>query len=120
MQQIKLPPLAEGEIYLGGFVDANGDVEHTVIVDVVNDGASWQQQMDAAKARDCDLANAIEYAVIRLKHPKVVREDKTYWMNETVDWDSAFARCQNFLTGFQIIILKSASLCAVVVRRFKN
>ncbi|MBN3832916.1 DUF1566 domain-containing protein [Burkholderia sp. Ac-20344] len=118
--QIQIPPLAEGETYLFGLVDANGDIEHTVIVDVVNDRADWHKQMDAAKARGCDLANAIEYAAIRLKHPKLVDENKSYWMNETVDWDSADARYQDFLYGHQDSIRKSASLCAVVVRRFKN
>ncbi|WP_175777485.1 DUF1566 domain-containing protein [Burkholderia anthina] len=118
--QIQRPPLAEGEIYLFGLVDANGDIEHTVIVDVVNDRANWQKQMDTAKARDCDLANAIEYAAIRLKHPKLVDENKAYWMNETVDWDSAYARCQNFYDGSQYYHHESALLGAVVVRRFKN
>ncbi|AXK61504.1 DUF1566 domain-containing protein [Burkholderia sp. IDO3] len=118
--QIQIPPLAEGEIYLFGLVDANGDIEHTVIVEVVNDRANWQKQMDAAKARDCDLANAIEYAAIRLKHPKLVDENKAYWMNETVNWDSAFARYQGFHYGFQSYVHKSALLGAVVVRRFKN
>ncbi|MBN3848674.1 DUF1566 domain-containing protein [Paraburkholderia sp. Ac-20342] len=120
MQQIQIPPLAEGEIYLCGLVDANGDVEHTVIVDIVNDDANWQTQMDAARARDCDLANAIEYAVIRLKHPKLVDLSKAYWMNEEVDWDTAYARYQDFDYGGQSRTRKSAALAAVVVRRFKN
>jgi len=117
--QIQIPPLAEGETYLLGLVDANGDIEHTVIVDVVNDRTNWHKQMDAAKARGCDLANAIEYAAIRLKHPKLVDESNAYWMNETVDWDSAYARFQD-VGGGQSYGHKSASLCAVVVRRFKN
>ena len=36
MQQIQIPPLAEGETYLYGRIDKNGEIEHTVIV-AVND-----------------------------------------------------------------------------------
>jgi hypothetical protein len=40
MQQIQLPPLAEGEIYLCGFVTATGDVSHTILLPGDNDDAA--------------------------------------------------------------------------------
>lgn len=51
MQQIQIPPLAEGEIYLGGFVDVNGDVTHTILLPGENGSASWQDQMEWANSR---------------------------------------------------------------------
>ncbi|WP_234775222.1 DUF1566 domain-containing protein [Paraburkholderia tropica] len=119
MQQIQIPPLAEGEIYLCGLVDSNGDVEHTVIIGINNDSGSWQQQMDWAKNLGGDLTNRVEQAVIRAKRPNLV-EEAAYWSNTTVEWDSAYAWYQDFLNGFQDDYHESAALRAVAVRRFKD
>jgi hypothetical protein len=119
MQQIPIPPLAEGEIYLCGLADANGDVEHTVIVAVNNERGSWQQQMNWAKTLGGDLTNRVEQALIRAKRPDLV-EEAAYWSNTTVEWDSAYAWCQDFSYGFQGGSHKSAALRAVAVRRFKD
>jgi hypothetical protein len=119
MQRIQIPPLAEGEIYLCGLVDANGDVEHTVIVSVNNERASWQQQMDWAKSIGADLTNRVEQAVIRARRTDLV-EEAAYWSNTTVEWDSACAWCQYFYYGNQYRSHKSAALRAVAVRRFKD
>ena len=32
MQQIQIPPLSEGEIYLCGLINATGDVTHTILL----------------------------------------------------------------------------------------
>ncbi len=119
MQRIQIPPLAEGEIYLCGLVDANGDVEHTLIVSVNNERAGWQQQMDWAKSIGADLTNRVEQALIRARRPDLV-EEAAYWSNTTVEWDSAYAWYQLFDYGCQYGNRKSAALRAVAVRRFKN
>jgi len=119
MQQIQIPPLAEGETYLCGLVDANGDVEHAVIIGINNDGASWQKQLDWAKSLGGDVTNRVEQAVIRARRPDLV-EEAAYWSNTEVEWDSSFAWYQDFSYGFQYFYLKSAALRAVAVRRFKN
>lgn len=119
MQQIQIPPLAEGEIYLCGLVDANGDLEHTVIIGINNDGGSWQKQMEWAKSLGGDLTNRIEQAVIRARRPDLV-EEAAYWSNTTVEWDSACAWYQDFYGGLQYFSLKSAARRAVAVRRFKD
>ena len=55
MTQVVIPPLNEGETYLCGFVDANGDVEHVAIVAINNERAEWQEQMGWTKALGADL-----------------------------------------------------------------
>ena len=119
MQQLLIPPLAEGEIYLCGLVDANGDVEHTVIIGINNNGDSWQKQLDWAKSLGGDVTNRIEQAVIRARRPALV-DEVAYWSNTEVEWDSSYAWCQDFGNGFQYGSHKSAALRAVAVRRFKN
>jgi hypothetical protein len=117
--QVQIPPLAEGEIYLCGIVDANGDIEHTVVIGINNDGASWQKQLEWAKSLGGDLTNRIEQAVIRAKRPDLV-EEEAYWSNTEVEWDSSYAWYQYFLNGYQDLYHKGAALRAVAVRRFKN
>ncbi|WP_447639537.1 DUF1566 domain-containing protein [Pandoraea norimbergensis] len=117
MSQVVIPPLNEGETYLCGFVDANGDVEHTVIVAINNERAEWQEQMDWAKALGADLMTRPEQAVAYAKH-KDLFEEASYWSNE--DAGDGFAWFQNFLNGLQCFTSQDYRLRAVAVRRFKN
>ncbi|VVD91238.1 hypothetical protein PCO31110_01631 [Pandoraea communis] len=117
MTQVVIPPLNEGETYLCGFVDANGDVEHTVIVAINNERAEWQEQLDWAKALGADLMTRPEQAVAYAKH-KDLFEAAAYWSNE--DAGDGFAWYQYFDGGYQGCSLQSHRLRAVAVRRFKN
>jgi hypothetical protein len=117
MTQVVIPPLTEGETYLCGFVDANGDVEHTVIVAINNERAEWQEQMDWAKALGADLMTRPEQAVAYAKH-KDLFEEASYWSNE--DAGDGFAWCQLFVNGGQFYYGQLSRLRAVAVRRFKN
>jgi hypothetical protein len=119
MTQIQIPPLADGETYLIGLVDANGDVEHTVLLPGDKDDASQAEQFAWAKSLGGDLPNRIEQAVMFAKFRDRFQKD-AYWSNETCDWGSSFAWCQNFNDGLQYSYRKSAALRAVAVRRFKN
>ncbi|ENH6340894.1 DUF1566 domain-containing protein, partial [Burkholderia vietnamiensis] len=100
MQQIQIPPLAEGEIYLCGFIDANGDVEHTVLLPGENGRASWQAQMDWAKSHGGDLPTRVELSVAYAKHRDLF-EQAAYWSNEEDADDPGWAWYQRFRYGAQ-------------------
>ena len=119
--QIQRPPLAEGEIYLCGIVDANGDVEHTVLLPGENGRASWQAQIDWAKSRDGDLPTRAELVIAYEKHRDQF-EKAAYWSN-TPDDDPEYAGWawfQYFYNGHQGYSRQSSQLRARAVRRFKN
>lgn len=117
MTQVVIPPLNEGETYLCGFVDANGDVEHVAIVAINNERAEWQEQMGWAKALGADLMTRPELAVAFARH-KALFQDAAYWSNE--DAGDGFAWCQYFSLGDQYYHGQYTRLRAVAVRRFKN
>lgn len=121
MQQIQIPPLAEGEIYLCGLVDANGDVEHTVLLPGDNERATWPDQLAWAKSICGDLPTRPELAIAFEKHRDLFQK-AAYWSN-TPDDDpeySGWAWCQGFDGGSQSSYLQSSKLRARAVRRFKN
>jgi hypothetical protein len=117
MTQVQIPPLNDGEIYLCGIVDANGDVEHTVIVAINNERGEWQEQMEWAKSLGADLMTRPEQAIAFAKH-KDRFEEAGYWSNE--DAGDGFAWCQHFSYGDQRYGFQGTRLRAVAVRRFKN
>ena len=117
--QIQIPPLAEGEIYLCGLVDANGDIEHTVLLPGDNDYATQAEQFEWAKSLGGDLPNRIEQAVMFAKFRDRFQSD-AYWSNETCHWDASCAWYQGFGGGGRGTSPKSAALRGVAVRRFKN
>lgn len=117
MTQVVTPPLNDGETYLCGIVDANGDVEHTVIVAINNERGEWQEQMGWAKALGADLMTRPEQAVAYAKH-KDLFEEAGYWSNE--DAGDGFAWFQDFDFGLQGYYGQNGRLRAVAVRRFKN
>jgi hypothetical protein len=118
MQQIQIPQLAEGEIYLGGFVDANGDVTHTILLPGDNDGASWQAQLEWAKSIGGDLPTRAELVIAYERH-RVQFKKTAYWSN-TPDDDpdyAGWAWLQHFLDGLQDDGLQDLELRARAVRR---
>ncbi|MDC6132003.1 DUF1566 domain-containing protein [Burkholderia gladioli] len=118
MAQVQLPPLAEGEIYLCGFVDTNGDVVHTILLPGDNDDASWQDQLDWAKSIGGDLPTRAELVIAYEQHRDQF-QDEAYWSN-TPDTDpgySGWAWCQDFDYGNQVSYRQSVELRARAVRR---
>ena len=118
MQQIQIPPLAEGEIYLIGFVGANGDVSHTILLPGDNEAATWQEQMDWAKSIGGDLPTRAELVVAYEKHCDQFQRT-AYWSN-TPDDDpdySGWAWYQLFHYGGQTISDKGYRFRARAVRR---
>lgn len=115
MTQVVIPPLNDGETYLCGFVDANGDVEHVAIVAINNEPATWQAQMEWAKGLGADLMTRPELAVAYAKH-KEMFEPRWYWGNE--DEGDGFAWFQIFSYGYQDFHFQLTEFRAVAVRRF--
>ncbi|WP_175725130.1 DUF1566 domain-containing protein [Burkholderia ambifaria] len=116
--QIQLPPLAEGEIYLGGFVDKNGDVTHTILLPGDNDRASWQAQIEWAKSLGGDLPTRAEL-VIAYEKLRDQFKPTAYWSN-TPDDDPEYAGwawCQYFDYGDQYLYHQSYEFRARAVRR---
>ncbi|KVU22285.1 hypothetical protein WK65_18265 [Burkholderia ubonensis] len=113
--QIQLPPLAEGEVYLGGFVDANGDVTHTILLPG-DTCATWSKALDWAKSIGGDLPTRVELAVAYSKHRDLF-EQRAYWSNEAVYDDPGWAWCQYFGSGGQDLTRQGSELRARAVRR---
>ncbi|AIS93816.1 hypothetical protein BTHA_2734 [Burkholderia thailandensis MSMB59] len=116
--QIQLPTLADGEIYLCGFVDKNGDVTHTILLPGDNDDASWQAQMDWAKSIGGDLPTRAELVIAYEQHRDLF-EKAAYWSN-TLDTDpgySGWAWFQDFSNGYQYDDHQGYELRARAVRR---
>ena len=114
MQQIQIPPLAEGEVYIGAIGNKTGDVEHIILLPGDNDGATWQAQMDWAKALGGDLPNRIEQAMLWSAHRDLFQRE-WYWSNE-LDEDG-WAWFQGFGHGGQGYYRQGNEFRASAVRR---
>ncbi len=97
--QIQLPPLAEGEVYLGGFVNATGDIEHVILLpgDI---RATWHKAKEWAESLGGDLLNRYEQALAFAKHPDLF-EKAAYWSNTEDAEDPGWAWYQTFGNGGQ-------------------
>ncbi|MFX3547657.1 DUF1566 domain-containing protein [Ralstonia mannitolilytica] len=119
MQQIPIPPLAEGEIYLCGFVDANGDVTHTILLPAeAETRLSWPDAMEWAKSMNADLPTRAELVIAFEQHRSQFKE-AAYWSN-TADADPEYAGWawfQDFYDGIQNGNRQSLELRARAVRR---
>lgn len=118
MQQVQIPPLAEGEIYLGGFVDANGDVSHTILLPGDHSVATWQEQMDWAKSVGGDLPTRAELVIAYEKHRDQFKKS-AYWSNMQDDDPgyAGWAWFQHFRFGSQSTSAEDGRLRARAVRR---
>ncbi|GAB7525362.1 Lcl C-terminal domain-containing protein [Paraburkholderia sp. 2C] len=116
MQQIQIPPLAEGEVYLHGRVNKTGDVEHTVLVAVNDERLPRELQREWAKSVGGVLFNRVDALVIYNEHRALVKPE-WYWTDDDVEWDSGYAWFQNFDDGNQYFYGKNGKLRAVAVRR---
>ena len=116
MQQLQLPPLAEGETYVGSIGDASGDLYHVILLPGDNDDAEWQAQMDWAKSIGGDLPTRIEQSMLWANHRDQLKKD-WYWSNETHHTESGWAWYQSFGSGGQYDVHESYELRARAVRR---
>lgn len=115
MQQIQIPPLAEGEVYLCGIIDANGTVMHTILLPG-DTKATWGKALEWAKSVGGDLPTRAEQAIAYAKLRDQF-EQTAYWSNEVHADNSAFVWYQTFDLGGQTITHKNSHLRARAVRR---
>lgn len=119
MQQIQIPPLAEGEIYLCGLVNATGDVTHTILLPAeAEKRLSWPDAMEWAKGMNADLPTRAELVLAFEQHRSQFKE-AAYWSN-TPDADPEYAGWawfQRFSYGYQDSIPQGHEFPARAVRR---
>ena len=116
MQQLTIPPLAEGETYIGCIGDATGNLHHVILLPGDNDDASWKKQIAWAKSIGGDLPSRIEQAMLWANYRDLFQKD-WYWSNEQHASDSGYAWCQGFSDGGQDSYDVSGKLRARAVRR---
>ncbi|CAB3730438.1 DUF1566 domain-containing protein [Paraburkholderia rhynchosiae] len=118
MQQLQIPPLSEGEVYVGSIGDKNGDVQHIVLLPGDNERASWSDQLAWAKSIGGDLPTRVEQAMLFANFRDQFQQ-AAYWSN-TPDADpdyDGWAWYQDFYYGGQISSHKGHALRARAVRR---
>lgn len=118
MKQLQIPPLSDGETYIGAIGDKNGDVHHVILLPGDNDGASFADALEWAKSIGGDLPTRVEQAMLWEGHRDQFKTE-WYWSNETHREHSNYAWCQHFNSGYQITLNKDNELRARAVRREK-
>ncbi len=113
---MQLPPLNEGEVYIGAIGDKNGDFCHVVLLPGDNDEDTWDAQMEWAKDIGGDLPTRIEQAMLWANFRDHFQKD-WYWSNETYHEGSNYAWVQGFTNGLQGNALKHNTCRAHAVRR---
>ena len=116
MQQLQIPPLSDGEIYVGCIGDAAGNLHHIILLPGDNDDAMHETQLEWAKSIGGDLPTRIEQAMLWANHRDQFQKD-WYWSNEMHHSESGWAWFQIFLYGDQRNGLRRLELRARAVRR---
>ena len=116
MHQLQIPPLAEGELYIGAIGDAAGNLHHVILLPGDNDDATHEAQLAWAKSIGGDLPSRIEQALLWANHRDQF-EKCWYWSNEIHHAESDKAWYQHFSLGTQIIFHRFDKLRARAVRR---
>ena len=116
MKQLQIPPLYEGETYIGAIGDKNGDVHHIILLPGDNDNANWKDQMEWAKSIGGDLPTRVEQSMLWAGHRDQFKKD-LYWSNETHHESDQYAWHQYFRNGRQGYDRKVNELRARAVRR---
>ena len=114
--KFQIPPLSEGETYIGAIGDKNGDVYHVVLLPGGNDDATWEAQMEWAKSIGGDLPTRVEQSMLWAGHRDQFKKN-LYWSNETHHEIDKLAWYQNFCYGYQNYRHKNNELRARAVRR---
>ncbi|NMV36806.1 DUF1566 domain-containing protein [Ralstonia insidiosa] len=113
MQQIQIPPLHEGEVYLTGFINANGDLTHVILLPG-DTRTTWPKALEWAKSIGGDLPTRAEQAVAYAKCRDQFQQ-AAYWSNEPDG--SGWAWGQYFSSGGQTSGNHTYELRARAVRR---
>ncbi|KVW15430.1 hypothetical protein WK91_18515 [Burkholderia cepacia] len=118
MQQVQIPPLAEGEVYVCSVGDRRGELTHLILLPGDNERASQpDQQKWAEEIKGGDLPTLAEHALMREHCPEEFK-DAAYWSKRN-DGDG-FAWCTHFSYGYQYCYHEGLKFRARRVRRFKG
>lgn len=113
--KITIPPLAAGERYLCGIVNADGSITHSILLPGDNDHADWKTQMAWAKSIGGDLLNRAELVIAYKTMPDEFKK-QTHWSN-TKHASPGWAWCQHFSSGGQDYYPQGYQIRARAVRR---
>ena len=114
--QITMPELKEGEIYIGGFIHADGTGHHTILLPGDYDDAPWKEHMNRAAAEGADLPTRAELVIMYEQFPEQFQKT-WYWSNTEHRDEAEWAWCQYFPYGSQYDYHNSNDLRARAVRR---
>jgi hypothetical protein len=113
--KITIPPLATGQRYLCGIVNADGSITHSILLPGDNDPADWKTQMAWAKSIGGDLLNRAELVIAYETMPAEFKT-QAYWSN-TKHASAGWAWSQDFDDGSQYDYRQDFQLRARAVRR---
>ena len=116
MQQLTLPPLAEGETYVGAIGDTTGNLHHVILLPGDNDDASWQHQKEWAASIGGELPTRLEQALL-WQNCREHFQKEWYWSGEAHASVAGYAWYQYFGYGHQYINHQDIQLRARAVRR---
>jgi hypothetical protein len=116
MQQLQIPPLSEGEVYVGAIGDKAGDFHHVILLPGDNDEANFEDQLAWAKSIGGDLPTRVEQSMLWAGFRDQFKKD-WYWSNEAHHNESGWAWYQYFSDGYQFNSDEGYELRARAVRR---
>ncbi|RDU99174.1 DUF1566 domain-containing protein [Trinickia dinghuensis] len=112
-------PMAPSERCAGPVLADDGSLSHyLILMSVSHEDMNWQAAGEHAEKLGGKRPDAQEGSLLRANLRHMLKDSGAFWLDEEYPDDSAYALCQFFFYGFQSDDRKSASLCAVVVRRF--
>lgn len=116
MPHLAIPPLVDGETYVGAIGDASGKIHHVILLPGDNAADPWKDQMAWAKSIGGDLPNRIEQAMLFASFKDQFKQ-VAYWSNQQHASVSGYAWFQGFGYGTQRDTRKDGELRARAVRR---
>ncbi len=115
MQQLQIPPLAEGEIYVGAIGDKAGNLHHVILLPGTTK-AKWKDAMAWAESIGGVLPTRVESALL-LNQAKDQFEEDWYWTGDEFSSAPGWAWFQDFGFGSQDDYRKDYGIRARAVRR---
>ena len=112
----RLPEFKKGEVYVGGTIDPDGRVTHTILLPGEATNVGWNDALAWAKRQGGDLPTRMEQAMLWAHHRKLFQE-RAYWSNEQFAGGSDYAWFQGFDYGYQLYWRKGDEFMARAVRR---
>ena len=121
MQHLTIPPLSDGETYIGAIGNKSGEIYHLILLEGESAPAINERQIEWAKFIGGDLPNKLE-AMMLFVHAKDQFKPESYWTGDIyVDRngveDPAWAWYQYFHYGGQYVSDRYSKLRARAVRR---